>query len=236
MQTTFSSEAENRRSNPYAPPQSESGPTADSTAIDEALNQRRIHLRRESCIRMTGLLSFMLNAIVVVALGLLAYFALRPFPSPIPRSWIAFATLVAAIAFACAVTGWGLYLLRNWARWGLTLLAALPPASQILCWILINYASDPPWDRVPGPGRLERTIGLSLLSSLPQLIVMWSPKSSVVFSSAYKVIIRQTRALPRGWLGILPAMLLAPAALLSSFLLMMSVILAMAMFGMVPTD
>jgi hypothetical protein len=183
---------------------------------------------------MTGLLSLSLTAIAVLIMGYLTYDDLRHdrIPLTVYSTSIVFVAL-ALLVVASAGTGWGLYRLRNWARWGLTILATLPPVSLIVCWILIYQVSDRPWDHAPPQWRLAWLIGLTLITCLPQLIVMWAPKSCVVFSKGYQFTIVQTPELRTRWWAVLPALLLAPAALLSCVWLVATVFFMSVMLGIV---
>jgi hypothetical protein len=240
MRTDFSSGTGSGRSNPYAPPQAETQAPDESKEADDALNQRRTHLRRESSIRMTGALSLILTAIAVLTLVLRWSFELpRPdskgggISQSVQSNWFLLPALGTLVVVACALTSWGLFRLGNWARWALTILVALPPSGLATSWILLSSAQDRPWDYVPDRAKIALMLGLTVLSCLPQLLVMWSKKSHVVFSAGYRLTIRQTPDLRPGRWGILPAMFLAPAALFSSFMAMMTAVLVLAMFGVV---
>ena len=56
--------------NPYAPPRTEIRPAVDEKATDQVWNQRKKHLRRESCIRIAGLIGLILAGCVVLTFGL----------------------------------------------------------------------------------------------------------------------------------------------------------------------
>ena len=55
--------------NPYAPPRTEIRPAVDEKETDQVGNQRTKHLRRESCIRVAGLIGLILAGFVVLTFG-----------------------------------------------------------------------------------------------------------------------------------------------------------------------
>jgi hypothetical protein len=80
--------------NPYAPPMADIKPAADEAGTDQAGNQRTKHLRRESCIRVTGLFGLILAGLVVLSFRLGSLSELyrqdeEGIPSWMFRRWVA---------------------------------------------------------------------------------------------------------------------------------------------------
>ena len=71
-----SSPAERPDENPYAPPREEIRPSVNEIATDQVVNQRTKHLRRESCIRLSGLIGLILAGFVGLTFGVGSLFEL----------------------------------------------------------------------------------------------------------------------------------------------------------------
>jgi hypothetical protein len=74
-------DAERPDDNPYAPPKAETSTSVDEGKTNEVARRRRTHLCRETCIRITGLLSFVMTVIGTLVCGLGTIFALQWFHS-----------------------------------------------------------------------------------------------------------------------------------------------------------
>jgi hypothetical protein len=62
--------AERPDENPYAPPRTETAPAVIEKKTDEVGNLRTKHLRRESCIRVAGLIGLNVAGFVVLTFGI----------------------------------------------------------------------------------------------------------------------------------------------------------------------
>ena len=98
---------------------------------DQVRNQRTKHLRRESCIRVAGLIGLILAGCVVLTFGFgrSLNFIVKTEEGIEPwmyRRWAARMICVISIAVLAFVTSWGLFRLRNWGRWALTIVTTLP--------------------------------------------------------------------------------------------------------------
>jgi hypothetical protein len=224
--------------NPYAPPKVELIPELDNQPADQAESQRKAHLLRESCIRVTGLLCLIMAVIVLLTFGLGSLYELRrdalsgeeiePWKH---QRWIARMTSVISLAVIAAVTSWGLFRLRNWGRWALTIVTVLPVLASFCSWQWLTRTGKPydPDDFM----RLVVLSVMSILASLPSLFLLWSPKGRMVFSAGYRETVRQTPALRPGFLGFVPALLTVPAGFASYSLLMVTVFMILVMLGLI---
>ena len=234
------SDAERSDENPFAPPRAETETGLDEKETSRVERQRREHIRRESCIRWTGLLSLILAVIVLLTFGLGTLYELLRHDSSIEdiepwmhQRWIVRMTSVISLAFIAAVTSWGLFRLRNWGRWALTIVTTLPLPALICVWLLLKRTATP--EVQESIDAMGLTI-LSVVSALPYtvlLFLLWSPKGKMVFSPGYHETIRQTPHLRSGCSGIFPALVAVPAGLFSYFVLLMSVLSILAMLGMI---
>jgi hypothetical protein len=213
----------------------------EERVTDQIRKQRQDHLRRESCVRVTGLLCLILAVIVILSFGLGTLSELRKSPSFSERGiepwmhqrWIFRMTTVISTAVIACITSFGLYKLQNWGRWAFTMVTALP-ASLLACgWLLLNRAAYRGLEESADPDGLIIASVVSALFSLPSLFLMWSPKGRMVFSPGYREAIRQTPDLRPGCWGILPALIVVPAALVSYFVLTMTVLLIVLMLGLI---
>ncbi len=133
-QSEPSRDGERPDENPYAPPRAEVRPEIDQKGTDQAASQRKEHLRRELCIRVTGLLCLIMAIIVILTFGLGTLWELRAADSAerggvepwMHERWIVRMTSVISLAAIAAVSSWGLFRLRNWGRWALTIVTMLP--------------------------------------------------------------------------------------------------------------
>jgi hypothetical protein len=236
-----SSDGERPVDNPYAPPRSERGPGVEGGAIDEIRAQRQAHLRRESCVRVTGLLCLILAVVVILSFGLGTLFELRRIASTpeetnapwVHQRWVFRMTCVNLVAVIAAITSFGLYKLQNWGRWALTMVTALPALLLASGWLLLNRGAYRGLEESVDPDGLIIVSVVSALFSLPSLFLMWSPKGRMVFSPGYRETIRQTPDQRPGWWGILPAVVVVPAALVSYIVLTMTMLLFVLLLGLI---
>jgi hypothetical protein len=224
--------------NPYAPPMADIKPAADEAGTDQAGNQRTKHLRRESCIRVTGLFGLILAGLVVLSFGLGSLSELyrqdeEGIPSWMFRRWVARMICLISISVLAFVTNWGLFRLRNWGRWGLTISTMLPVPVLVGGWILQNLNANPGLQESLDSGGLTALSVMSALSCPLLLFIMWSPKGEMVFSPEYSEIIRQTPRSRPGCFGILAALAFAFAELISFTVLLMTVLSIMAMLELI---
>ncbi len=239
-QTRTSADGERPDDDPYAPPRAETRPGVDEKETDQVGRQRREHIRRESCIRLTGLLSLSLAVIVILSFGLGTLSELRRQDSSIEdiepwthQRWIVRMTSVISLAIIAAGTSWGLFRLQNWGRWALTIVTTLPLPDLVCVWLLLSRTANPELQESLDPAGL--TI-MSVISALPYtllLFLMWSPKGSMVFSPEYRETVRRTPHLRSGCSGIFPALFSVPAGLVSYFVLLMSVLSILLRLGVI---
>ena len=209
QQSEPSSDAERPDENPYAPPRAELRPEVDKKTADEGESQRKEHLRRESCIRVTGLLCLIMAMIIILTFGFGTLSELRRIGSSgeegiepwMHRRWIARMTSVISLAVIGAVTSWGLFRLKNWGRWALTIVTTLPIPALFCGWLLLPRTANPAVEESPDLVGLIAMSVVSALSSLPSLFLVWSPKGRMVFSPGYRQTIRQTPELRPGCSG-----------------------------------
>jgi hypothetical protein len=141
-------------------------------------------------------------------------------------------TVLLALAVIAAVTSWGLYRLKDWARWALTIVTTLPILVHLASWLLLYSTSNRTVQENVGP---EGLIALSVMSafSCPRLqFLMWSPKGRTVFSRGYLELIRRTPDLRPGCSGILPTVVTVPAGFFSYWVLLMAVLMILVMSGL----
>ncbi len=225
--------------NPYAPPAALDGPPATTLESSPARRQRQQHLRRESCIRATGLLCLIAGVIVLGSFGLGLFAELRKLSSApevdrwVYRRWIARMATVDSLAFIATVTSWGLFQLRNWGRWAVTIIAVIPVPILLCSWLVQRSAGNPSiQESFDSFGSIALSV-VAGLSSAPQLFLLWSPKGKTVFSTRYQEIIQQTPDLRGGCLGSLQALLIFPASCASYLVLMMTTLNTLVIFGLI---
>ena len=212
--------------NPYSPPQTEIRPAVDENATDEIANQRTEYLGRESCIRITGLFGLILAGFVFLSFGLGTLSELyrqeeKSIEPWMHRRWVARMICVISMAVLAFVTSWGLFRLRNWGRWALTIVTTLPFPALVCGWLLLNLTA------------LKALFVMSALSSPILIFLMWSPRGKMVFSPEYAETIRRTPGSRPECLGILPALAAVSAELSSYFMLLLTVLTILAMMGLI---
>jgi hypothetical protein len=223
-------EVDEPEESPYAPPRAEIKPEVDKKEPDQAEIQRKNHLLRESCVRITGLLCLILAIIVFLSFGFgtLSELLQRKAPGEpgiepwMHRRWIARMTSVLALAVIAAVTSWGVFRLKNWGRWGLTAVTMLPVPPLIWGWLFLHRIAGRGFPETLEPKGLVALSVMSALSCPPLLFLLWSPKGKTVFSPEYRELIRQTPDLRPGCWGALPALVTALAGFISYFVLLLT--------------
>jgi hypothetical protein len=209
--------------------------------FDDPASVRHEYLRRESCIRATGLLSLILAVVVILTFGLGSLYELQRQPLPgegeIPpwmfERWVFRMTILIAVALVAAVTSWGIYGLKNWGRWALLVATALPPPALLCCSQLTHLAANQDFRK---SNRAADTVTVSAVSAVPFaliLLVMWTPRGKMIFSRAYCAAIRETPELRPGCTAMLPAALIVPAVFVSYLLLLMTALTVLAMLGVI---
>jgi hypothetical protein len=224
--------------NPYAPPRTEISPTVVEKAPDDVGKQRTKHLRRESSIRVAGLLGLILAGFVVLTFGLGALSELyrqedEGYEPWMYRRWIARMISVISIAVLAFVTNWGLFRLRNWGRWALTIELMLPIPAFVCGWLLRSVTSDPGLQGMVNPAGLTTVSVMSALSCPLLLFLMWSPRGEIVFSPEYSEIIRRTPGSRPGCSGIVPALAVLSAELASYFVLLLIMLSVLLILGVI---
>ena len=192
-----SSRDEHQDDNPYSPPRTEIGPAVDERETDQVGNQRKKHLRRESCIRIAGLIGLILAGCTVLTFGFGTLYELYRQDEErvehwVFRRWVARMTCVISTAVIAFVTSWGLFRLRNWGRWALTIVTTLPLPVLVCAWLLLNRTANPEIEESIDPVGLSIVCVLSAFPSTFLLFLMWSPKGRTVFSPEYRETVRQT--------------------------------------------
>ena len=206
--------------NPYSPPTKEMSPAVAEKVTDQVENQRTQTLRRESCIRMTGLVGLILAGFVAVTFGFgtlteLYRQAEEGVEAWMIRRWVARMTGVISIAIFAFVTSWGLFRLRKWGRWALTIVTTLPVPALVCGWILLSVTGNTWLQESLDPAGLTTLTVMSALSCPLLLFLMWSPKCTMVFSAEYSETIRRTPGTRFGCSGIVSALAVVLAELIS---------------------
>jgi hypothetical protein len=216
-------------------------PGVDAIDVDEVRGTRQQHLLRESCIRLTGLFSLILAVIVILSFGLGTLWELRRINTSedggldpwVVRRWAFRMIVLLALAVLAAVTSWGLYRLKNWARCALTIVTILPIPVHLASWLLLYMTANRTAQENIDP---EGLIALSIMSaySCPTvLFLMWSPKGRTVFFRGYLEVIRQTPDLKPGCSGVMPTIITVPAGFFSYWGLLIAVLIILVMAGLI---
>jgi hypothetical protein len=224
--------------NPYVSPRSVTRPAVEEEETDEAWQQRTKHLRRESCIRLSGLFGVISAGFFLLAFGLGTLSELYPqeeevIPSWMFRRWVARMICIITIAVLAFVTNWGLFRLRNWGRWALTILTMLPVPALVGGWLLLNINANLGVQESLGTGSLTALSAMSALSCPLLLVLMWSPRGVMVFSPEYSEIIRRTPGSRGGYSGMLAALVVLSAELISQIVLLVVVLSILAMLELI---
>ncbi len=223
-----SSPAERPDENPYAPPREDRRASVSEIASDQVRDQRTKHLRRESCIRLSGLLGLILAGFVVLTFGGGSLFELYRQAEGIEllsdRRWVARMIGVISIAVFAFVTSWGLFRLRNWGRWALTILTTLPIPAIFCAWLLLNRTVNPVNQENLETADMTVLLVMLALSSPLLLFLMWSPKGGMVFSPEYFETIRRTPGSRPGCSGIFSALTALFAELVSCLVLLLTML------------
>ncbi len=228
--------------NPYAPPREDTSLAVDEKEPDQVGHQRKKHLRRESCIRVAGLFGLILAGFVFLSFGLGTLHESYKFPvgeeviEPwMHRRWVARMICVISIAVLAFVTSWGLFRLRNWGRWALTIVTTLPVPALVCGWLLLKPTVNPGLQENLDPAALTVLSVMSALSSPLLLFLMWSPRGEMVFSPEYAETIRQTPGSRPGCFGIFTAMAASFAELASYFVLLLTVLSILRILELIRT-
>ena len=239
-QSDLSRRGERPDENPYAPPRAETGPAVDEKEPDQVRNQRKKHLRRESCIRAAGLIGLILAGFVVLSFGFGTLHEIYKFSvgeediDPwMYRRWVARMICVISIAVLAFVTSWGLFRLRNWGRWALTIVTTLPVPALVCGWLLLKLIANPGLQENLNPATLTALSVMSALSCPLLLFLMWSPKGETVFSPEYSETIRRTPGSRPGWWGNLAALAVVSAELTSYLVLLLIVLSILTMLELI---
>jgi hypothetical protein len=234
------SDAESPEVNPYAPPRAQVTPTDDDAENEQLRIQRRRYFTRESCIRATGLVCFAVAviALLVFLLGTLSEY--RKASSDeldieqwMYRRWVARMATINSLAFIATVTSWGLFRLRNWGRWAVTIVSLFPTPILLCYWLFGDHTGDPAVRESLNSVGLIALMITSVLSFIPQLYFLWSPKGRMVFSPGYRSIILLTPDQRGGCLGFLQAFLFFPAICTSYLVLMMTTLNSLVILGLI---
>ncbi len=236
-----STDGERQDDDPYAPPRAETRPGVDEKETDQVGRQRREHMRRESCIRVAGILALVLAGYAVLTFVLVPLSELYDPDSlgeegSVPwmyRRWVARSICDILIAVLAFVTSWALLRLRNWGRWAMTIVTTLPVPALLCGWLLLNRTANPGLQESLDPTGLTALTVMSALSCPLLLFLMWSPRGKTVFSPEYSETIRRTPGLRPGCSGLLPALAAVSAGLASHFVLFLTVLSILAMLGLI---
>jgi len=238
MQQYKPSSGERPDENPYAPPRTEISPPVVEKETDEVWNQRKKHLRRESFLRVGGLFGLILAGFVVLSFGFgtLSEILRQEEEGIEPwmyRRWVARMICVISIAVVAFVTSWGLFRLRNWGRWALTIVTTLPVPLLVCGWLLLKLTANPGIQENLDPASLTVLSVISAFSCPFLLYLLWSSKGEMVFSPEYSEIIRRTPGSRAGCSGILPALAALSAELASFFVLLLIVLSVLVILGVI---
>jgi len=224
--------------NPYSPPATEMSPGVAGDETDQVKNQFTKHQRCESCIRITGLIGLILAGFVALTFGFgtlteLYHQAEEGVEAWMYRRWVARMIGVISIAILAFVTSWGLFRLRNWGRWALTIVTTLPVPALVCGWLLLSDAGSSELQENLNPAGLTTLTLMSALSCPLLLFLMWSPRGNMVFSAEYSETIRRTPASRPGCSGIVPALAAALAELISYIVLLFTALSTLTMVGLI---
>ena len=232
------SPAERPDENPYAAPEVERTPAPDGDETDPVWSQRTKHLRRESCIRVTGLIGLIFAGFVLLAFGggmLVEIFRQEEEGIELwmHRRWMARMIGVSSIAILAFVASLGLFRLQNWGRWTLTIMATLPVPAIVCAWLFENRTANPGVQDGLETANFAVLFVMSALSSPLLLFLMWSPRGQTVFSSEYAETIRQTPGSRPGCSGIFPALAAVFAELISCLVFLLTALSLLVLLGVI---
>ena len=184
--------------NPFAPPDASIGDRATALAIEtdaDAELTRRFHLAHEASIKSLGLLGYLAAALgllittgtLVAARGPLPPGSVPPGSSePIMRAmmWVG-AGFYGVLSLVSLAMGIGLRRLQVWSRWtGLVLMVLSTLYSLAVGGFLLMFMA--------GPNATPIALGLAFSLAIQGYILylLIAPKSNMVFSSEYHLVIR----------------------------------------------
>ena len=147
------------------------------------------------------------------------------------RRWVARMIGVISIAILAFVTSWGLFRLRNWGRWALTIVTTLPVPALVCGWLLLSGAGNSGLQENLDQAGLTTLTMMSALSCPFLLFLLWSPRGNMVFSAEYSETIRRTSASRPGCSGIVPALAAAFAEVISYIVLLFTALSTLTMPG-----
>jgi hypothetical protein len=228
-QSNPSADGERQDDNPYAPPRTEIRPGVESQDTDERPCGISRQPRREIALRIGGLFGFIIA--IVIALGF-CYGTLLRFRNSDGGRGIEAGTSQGSLALAgivslsiiAAVTSWGVFRLKNWGRWALTITTMLTAPALLCVGLLVTYTAKPGFKGTFNYNVFNVFCVMSLLSSSVLVLLMWSPKGRIVFSPGYKESIRQTPRLRDRCAGLILGLLTALAGLISYFAILLTVL------------
>lgn len=239
QQTNPPSDGE-RWDDPYQPPQVKTNPATEQKENDQAERQRNLHLLRESSIRLTGLLG-MIMAVCAALLFTLYVYDLFYHPDVFDKNGSApltappwfLPTSFFLLLMIEGATSWGIYRLRNWGRWGLTIVTSFPVLIILCGWFLLKIVGNQAIRKLIDQVSLSIYFVISGLCCTLLLFLMWSSEGRTVFSPGYCEIMRQTPRLRPGCSGIGLAFLAGLAEFISYILFFLSVLSALVMLGLI---
>ncbi|WP_145272671.1 hypothetical protein [Tautonia plasticadhaerens] len=149
------------------------------------------------------------------------------------RRWVARMSSVLSLALVAAWASWGLFLLRRWARWLLTCVAALPIPLVAGGWVLLVGGFDPVLRGRIEAGGLVALSATSVVSCDLLYALLWSPRARTVFlpKSAGKSVVKDRERV--GCSAIAGASGVALAVLLWFYVLLMTVLSTLVVLGMI---
>jgi hypothetical protein len=229
------------RENPYAPPKAEIGLPDDRLAADWDETVRRRLSVRAAAIRVAGRTCFAIAGLVLLTFGggtisqlVDADASGRDVIAPwMHRRWVARMACVLTLAAIAAVASWGLSYQRNWARWALALVAALPVPVLFWGWILLATAGKSENPAPLNPMGLASLTALWAVSSPGFLYLLWSRGSAAVFSEKNSDLIASLRSARAGFPGTLLGLGASLAILAAFFVLLFTLLLLIVGLGII---
>ena len=174
----------------------------------EPLPTRRCHLRLESSVRSLGFLCYLVGGVSVLGTVEFLLFLLGVIPSKdlgaidptlLKLSFLVGTLLLGFNALAQFILGFGLIRLHAWARWTLIILTGLSLSSSVLTSLALCFAPEAAvaLNNLVGWKLSALQLGLSslVLGLAIHLLLLWplvAPGSGMVFSAAYRDIVRKT--------------------------------------------
>jgi hypothetical protein len=241
LPTNESEPSEQPNDNPYAAPKAEIRPLPEATGSVTDEGPKKRHLRRETSLRVGGLFGLIVACLVILAFGLGILSEIRRFDSLsgeggepwLYQRWVVRMTGVMSLAVLAATSCWGLFRLRNWGRWTLTIVTVLPIPALLCGWFLLNRTTNPTLQATLNPGGLTALSVMSVPSCSLLLSLMWSPKGRTVFEFGYVKAIRKGPHERAGCLAIIVAFGVALAGLASYIVLLITALSILVILGLI---